>query len=381
MPVHSCGDGSVLAAHAWLSRAVEPGNRALWAYVEARGPVAVAAELRDGQGPRRLQQAVGPRAAEDRSMKDLQRARSLSIRLIHPGIPEWPGEAITKMQVAAGGGSEAVVPPLALWIRGPADLATVTSHAVAIVGARASTPYGDHVAADIASDLANRTYTVLSGGAFGIDASAHRGALAVGGVTIAVLASGVDRPYPAGNETMFNRILQDGLLISEWPPGCAPMRQRFLVRNRLIAGLAAGTVVVEAALRSGARSTAARAQDLGTPVMAVPGPVTSAMSMGCLELLRSPGVIPVGTGAHVLEAVGRIGSDLTEHAVGPTTPFDDLTPEQRMVLEAVPKRRPATVESIAMVAGVRVPQAQAHLTLLELIGLVLERPTGWRRAD
>ena len=132
-----------------------------------------------------------------------------------------------------------------------------------IVGARASTEYGNRVAADLAFGLGSAGLEIVSGGAYGIDAAAHRGALAAGAVTVAVSAGGLDRPYPTGNAALFEQIAAAGLLISESPPGCAPQRHRFLSRNRLIAAFSSGIVVVEAAGRSGATNTANHARRLG----------------------------------------------------------------------------------------------------------------------
>lgn len=373
------GDGSTRAALAWLGRAIEPGNRYLWAYVESLGPVEVAAQLRGGDGPQRLQDAAGDRARMDTSIRDLEKAAAKGIRLLDPSSPEWPTSATSIMARAAAGGLANVVPPLSLWVRGTASLADLTARSVAIVGARAATAYGVHVAAELAGGCAERGYTVVSGGAYGIDIAAHRGALADGWPTVALLACGVDRPYPAGNHKTLEAICRDGLLVSEFPPGSAPMRQRFLVRNRLIAGLSRGTVVVEAALRSGARSTAARARELGQPVMAVPGPVTSAMSGGCLQLLREGGAIAVGSPAHVIDAIGQIGDDLAPAESGPVVAEDSLSPDIRAILEAVPVRRPAPAESIARVAASDIGRALAGLSQLELMGLVECVDGQWRR--
>ena len=373
------GDGSPAAALAWLSRAIEPGNRLLWAYVEDLGPVEVAAQLHAGDGPSRLQRSVGARAHTDTSLRDLEMAAQKGIRLIDSASEEWPQRSLIAMIRASASGETSVVPPISLWVRGNGSLAELTERSVAIVGARAATGYGAHVAAELSAGCAERGYTVISGGAFGIDIAAHRGAVSAGGTTIALLACGVDRPYPAGNHAMLEAITRDGLLVSEFPPGAAPMRQRFLIRNRLIAGLSRGTVVVEAALRSGARSTAARARELGLPVMAVPGPVTSAMSGGCLQLLREDGAIAVGTVAHVLDAVGLIGDDLAPREEGPVLAEDSLSTSVRTVLEAVPLRRPAPVESIAAVAAAGISTTLAGLTELELLGFVECRDTKWRR--
>jgi DNA processing protein len=269
---------------------------------------------------------------------------------------------------------------MALWVRGASRLEELVDQSVALVGSRASTAYGEHVAAELAHGLGERSWTTVSGGAYGIDAAAHRGALAAGAPTVAVLACGIDRVYPSAHSALFSRVLEEGLLVSEWPPGCAPLRHRFLVRNRLIAGLTRGTVVVEAAARSGALATGKRARDLGKAVMAVPGPVTSAMSVGCHELLRvteSP-VTLVTSAAEVVERVGRLGDDLAAPAERPTTAHDTLSDVARRVLDACPVRTGAPPERLATVAGCEVIDVLRVLPVLELHELVEWTGTGWR---
>ncbi len=249
-------------ARAWLSRAVEPGTVDLWRYVEDLGPVEAVRRLRSGRAPESVRALVGTRAEQDGTIADLQRAERCSARLVIPEDEEWPHLPLHALTVAVADEphdrrrqterTRAPVPPLALWMRGPGRLDQLADRSVAVVGSRASTAYGEHVAAEFGHQLGERGWTVVSGGAFGIDAAAHRGALAAGAATVAVLSCGVDRPYPAANGALFSRIAETGLLVSEWPPGSAPLRHRFLVRNRLIAALTRGTVVVEAAARSGA---------------------------------------------------------------------------------------------------------------------------------
>ena len=253
---------------------------------------------------------------------------------------------------------------------------------MAVVGARACTPYGEHVATELAHQLGKRGWTVVSGGALGTDAAAHRGALAAAAPTVAVLACGVDRPYPSTHDTLFARISEAGLLVSEWPPGCAPHAHRFLVRNRLIAALTRGTVVVEAAARSGARATALRARRLGREVLVVPGPVTSAMSVGCHELLRDTDMDAklVASAAHVLEAVGRIGEDLAGPPDRPAAPRDGLSDIARRVLDACPVRSGVAPERLAAIAGCDVLDVLRVLPALELADLVQWTGTGWRMA-
>jgi DNA processing protein len=271
-------------------------------------------------------------------------------------------------------------PPLCLWLRGGATPDEAFERAVALVGARAATGYGSHVAAELAYGLADRGWSVVSGGAFGIDAAAHRAALAAGGLTVSVLACGVDRPYPVAHASLFERIMESGLLVSEWPPGAAPHRHRFLVRNRVIAALARGTVVVEAAQRSGARQTLGRARRLGRAVMVVPGPVTSALSVGSHAELRTPGTTLVTGVAEVLEEVGRIGDDLAPLPTSAPRPHDALDPLSARVLDAVLPRRGRTAEQVAAAAGVSARDARRTLPLLVTTGFVVAGDTGYRLA-
>jgi DNA processing protein len=221
----------------------------------------------------------------------------------------------------------------------------------------------------------------VSGGAYGIDAAAHRGALAAGGLTAAVLACGVDRAYPAAHANLFERIVEEGLLVSEWPPGAAPHRHRFLIRNRVIAALGRGTVVVEASARSGARHTLGRAALLGRAVMAVPGPVTSAMSVGCHQVLRYCGVRPVASYAEVLEEVGRIGDDLAPVPRGPEDQLDRIGPELSRILDGVPLRGAADAGQIAAAAGVPLRDVLRALPALESAGHVVARDGGYAAVD
>ena len=164
------------------------------------------------------------------------------------------------------------------------------------------------MAGEIAADLAEQGWVIISGGAYGIDAAAHRGALAARAATIAVLACGLDQPYPAGHAGLFADIAGDGLVVSEWPPGRRPARLRFLVRNRTIAAMTCGTVIVEAGERSGALNTARHAAELGRPLMAVPGPVTSAQSAGCHRIIREWGATCVTCAADIIELLSPLGT-------------------------------------------------------------------------
>ncbi len=391
-PGSAAGDAGLRRARAWLTRAAEPGSLALWRFVEDAGPVAAVQALRAGTAPQPVQALVGARAAEDASLSDLRRADRCGARLVVPEDDEWPALPLHALTLTAHGGGDddrrpdrttALVPPVALWVRGGVPLDATVDRSVAVVGARASTSYGEHVAADLGAQLGERGWTVVSGGAYGIDVAAHRGALAAGAPTVAVLACGVDRAYPAAHSAVFERIVDGGgLLVSEWPPGAAPHRHRFLVRNRIIAGLTRGTVVVEAAARSGAQATARRAAGLGRQVLVVPGPVTSAMSVGCHELLREEdtGARLVTSAAQVIEAVGSLGDDLAAPPDRPATPRDGLSDVARRVLDACPVRIGVSAERLAAVAGCEPLEAMRVLPALEVAELVQWTGTGWRVA-
>lgn len=212
----------------------------------------------------------------DELAEHLRRVDWDGIGVMVPGDRHWPA-AVNDLGDRA---------PFALWTRGADSfVALPLSDLVTITGARAASSYGEHVATEFATEFARDERVVVAGGAYGIEGAAHRAALGAGGDTIAVLAGGVDRPYPAGHRELLDRIADVGLLVSETAPGTAPTRHRFLARSRLLAALSSTTVVVEAGARSGALRTAQRAHELGRHVGAVPGPVTSAASVGPHELI------------------------------------------------------------------------------------------------
>jgi DNA processing protein len=363
-------------ARVLLCRLAEPGDVELARAVGDLGAAAVVDQLRTGAlrhgGLVNLQARLQVALPE----RDLATAAAVGARFVVPGDAEWPdqlGDLVSLARTDAG-------VPLGLWVRGTGDLRSLCARSVAVVGARASTAYGEYVASELGIGLAERRWTVVSGGAYGIDGAAHRGALAGEGPTVAVLACGVDVPYPRGHTALLDKIAECGLVVSEWPPGCAPMRHRFLVRNRVIAALTAGTVVVEAAVRSGALSTANRARDLDRHVMAVPGPVTSQLSAGTNQLLREPDVRCVTGTADVIELVGKIGWDLGPQLTIRSDPRDDLDDVSRRVLEAVPLHRAAGPASIAVTAGIAPPQVLRVLGGLAARGFVERVENGWRLA-
>lgn len=291
------------------------------------------------------------------------------LRLVVPGDPEWPTQ-LDDLGPAR---------PLLLWLRGSADLRYACLGSVAIVGARAATGYGQHVALEMAAALTERGPGIVSGGAFGVDAAAHRGALAADGVTVAVLASGLNVAYPRGHHDLFQSVAAQGVLVSECPPDQEPTRPGFLVRNRIIAALSRGTVVVEAALRSGALNTARHARELCRPVMAVPGPVTSDQSAGCHELLREYRAMCVTCARDVLEHLDPSATDGSAGPRGgPAVARDLLDPAAAAVLEQVPARGGRGPAAIAVAAGVDLDTAIRSLGLLAAAGFIMRCDKGWR---
>ena len=200
------------------------------------------------------------------------------------------------------------VPPTQLFIESDeSDLSVLTSKSIAIVGSRNATPYGLRVATEFAAALAESGYTIISGGAFGIDAAAHRGALSVGGKTVVVLAGGVDCPYPMAHSNLFADASKNGALISEHPAGTPSRKHNFLERNRIIAGLAFGTLIVEAAFKSGAIRTVLDTVKLLRPVMAIPGPISSPLSAGVNRLIAERVAELVTSVWQIEEIVGSYG--------------------------------------------------------------------------
>lgn len=299
---------------------------------------------------------------------DLAAGERLGARLVVPGTPEWP------TQLDHLGLSR----PLGLWVYGSADLRFSCLRSVAMVGARAATGYGIHVAAEFGAGLSEAGWTVVSGGAYGIDGAAHRGALAADSPTIAVLACGVDVCYPSGHQDLFAAIRSQGAIVSECPPGVHPTRARFLIRNRLIAALSRGTLVVEAALRSGALNTASHAISLQRHLAAIPGPITSDLSAGCHHLLRDRKATCVTSPEELIDLVGLIGDDLAPTPRGPVIPHDALNEPTRRVLDAVPTRTGAGPATIAVAAGVDLNTALSALGSLAAAGYIERVPKGWR---
>lgn len=384
-------------ARAALSRLMEPQDAAGLALVHVTGALD-ALGIATGQlsyGPALEQEITGvlaehgaaaswagmtaalkrwtPRIQDLAPERDLATMQRLGGRLIIPGDELWPAQL----------GDLGIHEPICLWWRGIEQEIPPAAKSIALVGSRDSTSYGAAVTGDFAYSLAQRGFTVVSGGAYGIDAHAHRAALAGGSgamPTIAVMAGGVDRFYPSGNEDLLRAVANQGAVLAEVPPGSAPTRYRFLQRNRIIAALASVTVVVEARWRSGALNTAHHAESLGRAVGTVPGSVHSANSAGCHRLLRDGGAICVTDAGEIAELAAPSGESLSEPRDGGNAVHDGLTLEDLIVLDALPLRSTSSVEKLCSVAGLGPEAVRAGLGRLGLLGLAESQSGGWKRS-
>ncbi|MEU1768578.1 DNA-processing protein DprA [Streptomyces rimosus] len=364
-------------ARAALTRIVEPGDETVGRWLRRTTPVQLVQSL---VGEREMPTGVSEEKFEglrlratrldvvNKPAEDLAAVAALGGRFVCPGDDEWP-QQLEDLEDGR---------PIGLWVRGRANLRLWALRSVAVVGSRACTEYGAHMAATLGASLADRGWTVVSGAAYGVDGAAHRGALAAEGATVAVLASGVDHAYPRGHTELIGRVAEQGLVIAELPPGDHPTRSRFILRNRLIAALTRGTVVVEAELRSGSLVTARRAAGLGRFTMGVPGPVTSGLSAGVHQLLRGEAVV-VTNAAEIIELVGSIG-DLAPVQRGPVLARDLLDPAASRVLEAVPARGGADLRRLARDSGMAEEVTQGKLFELQSLGFVQRGGAVWELA-
>lgn len=380
-------------ARATWTGIAEPGDRVAGAVIEAIGAPAALTAVVERWPVDKLVATLGENGAVEES--DLSQ-----------GMDRWmprlnSSAALIALRQAARVGTALVVPddatwppglrdlehhaPLAIWVRGRVTALGALDRSIALVGARAATGYGEHVTMESAAGLVDRGYAIVSGAAYGIDGMAHRAALASKGTTIAFLAGGVDRFYPSGHDALLTRIVEQGAVISELPPGSPPTKWRFLQRNRLIAAASLATVVVEAGSRSGSLNTANHANQLGRPVGAVPGPVTSAASAGCHRLLRDhnaecvtnademAGLAPLYLGMAGAQSMADVGSPPAENA----SPEPRLSPVVTRVADAMSTRAARTASDIAARAGLSIAEVQSQLAQWELTGNAAERPTGW----
>lgn len=355
-----------------LASVVEPGHLLLGEAVSEFGAAAVWANLAGsgGEGP------LERRAQRVRPDELSARTRESGQRFVIPGDEEWPDglgdlSGCEPVQQLCGA-------PLGLWLVGAGHLGALGADSIAVVGSRASTSYGDLVASELAADVSEAGRCVVSGGAYGIDAAAHRGCLSGRTPTVAALAGGLDRAYPAGHASLFRRISQSGVLVSELAPGEHPTRVRFLARNRLIAAMARGTVMVEAAARSGARNTVTWANALHRVTMAVPGPVTSANSVTPHRLIREAEAILVSSATEVIELVSPL-RPAPVRVSGGRRPTDDLAPDELRLFEVVPGRGSLSAGELALRAELAMPTCLSMLSRLADRGFVDQDETGrWR---
>ncbi len=264
--------------------------------------------------------------------------------------------------------------PHGLWLRGKSGTLPKLNRSLAVVGSRASTSYGEFVTADLIAGPVGRGYSIVSGGAFGIDALAHRATLALGGSTFAIMAGGIDRFYPSGNSQLFKEIMSNSAVISEVAPDSAPTKWRFLQRNRLIAALANAVLLVEAGYRSGAHNTAKHAMDLNRPIGAVPGPITSPASAGCHRLIHDHTAELISDTADLFDLLGE--------------PMEWQNVAQLSGLGALEIRTldaigfgSADIEQICTSAGLTKKEARIALGSLELDKLVVRTSDGWAKSQ
>jgi DNA processing protein len=394
--------------YAWaaLTYLAEPCDPWLAALVRECGAARALAAIRVGRFPSGRRREAAERAMARWRLRlagvpepdEVAGQLATGLRLITASDAEWPDG------LADLGDSQ----PYAIWLRGTAtDLGALCRRSVAIVGSRAATAYGTYMAAELAASLAARGWTVISGGAYGVDGAAHRGAQAARGPTIAVMACGIDRAYPVGHTDLLDGVAMAGAVISEWPPGQGTARLRFLVRNRVIAAITRGCLVVEAGRRSGALNTARHARDLGRPLMAMPGPVTSDLSAGCHSVIRDWQATLVTSADEAIEALDRIGDVMAGGPSHPPSsppsqapaalPFDvptawsprdrpalgdlardALDREAAAVLDALPVRGGLPTSDIAARAALEPATVLARLAVLAVFGLAERTERGWR---
>ncbi|MEJ3404230.1 DNA-processing protein DprA [Rathayibacter sp. YIM 133350] len=376
----------VVARSAW-SILGEPGDGMAGLLVLALGAAPALSAVLAGTSPTVLARDIDPEATVGREVlergladalarwrprlrsatlvQSIAAAQRTGTRLLVPGDDAWP----------TGVDDLGVHGPAALWYRGSESALAALGRSVALVGARECTKYGAAVATDSAAGLAERGFAIVSGAAYGIDAVAHRATLSGDGMTVAFLAGGADRFYPAGNDALLARIVERGAVVSELPCGAQPTKWRFLQRNRLIAASSRATVVVEAGWRSGTLNTAGHAASLGRPLGAVPGPVTSVASAGCHRLLREYDARCVTTADEMAELVtGTPGG-----APAPALVADRSSHEVR-VIDALSTRSARTADDIARRAGLSTASVVAVLGTLSLDGSARQGDRGWLRS-
>lgn len=377
----------IFASLVW-TRVIEPGDAVASQLIAALGAAGALQAVIDGEGVEQLRARLSvisdtsgspedairaatltaalarwrPRLNLEQTLRDVEIAQQLGFSFLSPQAAQWP-KRLHDLEHHM---------PVGLWYRG--DIGALQAKALAVVGARASSSYGEVVTRQLITDVVKRSVTIISGGAYGIDAVAHQAALASEAQTIALLAGGLDRLYPSGNTELLNRVARTGLLCSEVAPGTSPSKWRFLQRNRLIAALADAVLVTEAGHRSGSLNTAGHAAQLGRPLGAVPGPITSSGSSGCHRLLREYDAACIRNAQDVMELLQLEDGEQAE--VGGY----EYTSMQRRVCDATSSRTVRDAESIASLAGISVTDTSRTLAELQLLGAVMRRASGWVRS-
>ncbi|MBB3038614.1 DNA-processing protein DprA [Hoyosella altamirensis] len=377
-----------LRAWAYLSRVVEGPCRQLLALINQVGPEDAARAVQSGGLPQVLDRPTRARRQDDHSARDLELLIDMGGELVTPDSREWPAWRMLAFDQQEVRQDPDAIAPIALWKRGAVSIDEVSSSAVAVVGTRAPSSYGEQSTIDMACELSAAGCTIVSGAAYGIDACAHRAALAGQMPTVAVLACGIDQVYPSGHDRLLSEIVRNGAVVTEYPPGTRPARFRFLARNRLVAALSDAVLVTEAGKRSGARNTARWGRLFGKPVYAMPGPVTSVSSVGCHQMIRTGEASLVTCGSEVLSDTGLRERAAQRMLVGPgietETKLDRVTDgldrTQLRVFDSLPMRGGASLAEIAVSSGVPATSVQAALAVLEIGGLAQRGDAGWRRA-
>lgn len=369
-----------------LSSIVEPGDADLDDLITDVGPIEAVERIWSGDVTDRLRRitaapiASGPDPAARAADIDAATA-ACGARVLIPDDPQWPRQ-LADLGRISDSDEPHLRPPRCLWVRGRHDLAAMTERSVGLIGSRAATEYGNHLADDLAADLAQAGWTVASGSSLGIERAAKLGAFARGGPAVAVLASGLAGPYPSANRALLDLVADSGAVVSEWPPAASAIRVRFSIRQRLLAALTAGTVVIEAGHRSGARTTARIAAELGRVLMFTPGPVTSSMSAGVHRLAREP------WGAKLVASAEDIIDDLTADSSAAPAPegsprpeFDALTGAQQHLIETLPVGYLVETDRLAAAAGLTSDATASHLEALRNAGWVDRVDGRWRLAQ
>ena len=369
-------------AWAYLSRVVEGPCAPLADLIAELGPEETAYVIRHNDHlPEVLEHRVRARRDWDCAQEDLQCAKANGFRLLTPDMPEWPSAHLAgfcySAMYARQARDTAAWAPYALWIKGNIDILHCLS--VAVVGSRHPSTEGKRITATLCAEIAAENVGLVSGLACGVDGIAHQTAVQLGAPTIAVVACGLDRVYPARHATLARNIAQYGLIVSEYPPGTRPARYRFLSRNRLLAAFSQGVLVTSAAWRSGALNTASWARDLGKPVMAVPHSSQDVDGAGCHRLIRE-GATLVTRGAEILEELGPIGQ-LALPLESVNSPIDRLTEDEKKVWNAISPFFSSSLEEICAETGLETLKVQMSLKVLIDCRLITVTADRWTRKE